>query len=102
MDSETVTMGAMSLIIAILVQTLLQKVLEYRNDLRIKLRKFYLLISKFNVSMSQIFFLAPLPSNCDSSHFECKNSRCIHGYLLCDGTNNCGDNSDETYGCNGL
>ena len=52
--------------------------------------------------MIQIFFLAPLPSNCDSSHFECKNSRCIHGYLLCDGANNCGDNSDETYGCNGF
>ena len=43
----------------------------------------------------------PLPSNCDSRHFECKNKRCIGAYLICDGANDCGDNSDEVLGCDG-
>lgn len=31
----------------------------------------------------------------------CDNSRCIPGYLQCDGIDHCGDNSDERVGCFG-
>ena len=44
----------------------------------------------------------PLAANCDSSHFQCINKRCIHAYLQCDGSDDCGDNSDESLGCNGI
>ena len=62
----------------------------------------WLSIRNVDKYVHQKFTSEPLPSNCDLSHFECSNKRCIHGYLLCDGTNDCGDNSDETLGCNGL
>ena len=53
--------------------------------------------------MHAIFdIVEPLTANCDSSHFQCGNKRCIHSYLLCDGSDDCGDNGDETLGCNGI
>ena len=30
-------------------------------------------------------------------YFKCKNDRCIHEDLTCDGADHCGDNSDETF-----
>lgn len=33
---------------------------------------------------------------CVKGYFQCKNSnRCIHSKLVCDGENDCSDNSDE-------
>ena len=49
-----------------------------------------------------LLIIDPLAANCDSSHFQCINKRCIHAYLLCDGSDDCGDNSDESLGCNGM
>ncbi|XP_064469423.1 uncharacterized protein LOC135384134 isoform X1 [Ornithodoros turicata] len=34
---------------------------------------------------------------CGPSQFLCDNNRCIFSGYQCDGNNNCGDNSDETY-----
>ena len=35
------------------------------------------------------------PGYCASDEFKCKNGRCVYRDLLCDGYNNCGDDSDE-------
>ena len=37
--------------------------------------------------------------NCNSDEFECNNGSCINNELLCNGVDNCGDNSDETQDC---
>ena len=34
-------------------------------------------------------------SRCSSNQFECKNTLCVNEYSKCDGTNDCGDHSDE-------
>ena len=48
------------------------------------------------------FIIAQLPPNCPVSHFTCTNNKCISGNSLCDGgIDHCGDNSDETVGCEG-
>ena len=36
---------------------------------------------------------------CTDSKFRCVNTMCISKWLLCDGSNDCGDNSDETIIC---
>lgn len=45
-------------------------------------------------------FLLPLclPANhsCPIDQFKCPNNRCIPKRWLCDGTNDCGDNEDES------
>ena len=48
-----------------------------------------------------IIFSEQLPSNCPQTHFLCANKKCVNGYTLCDGLDDCGDRSDETTGCNG-
>lgn len=35
------------------------------------------------------------PFSCEPGQFECKNQKCIHPGLLCDGTDHCQDGSDE-------
>lgn len=36
---------------------------------------------------------------CPAPSFRCNNNRCIPGSWSCDGADDCGDNSDETRGC---
>ncbi|XP_006811744.1 dorsal-ventral patterning tolloid-like protein 1 [Saccoglossus kowalevskii] len=36
---------------------------------------------------------------CETGDFQCRNDRCIADYLVCDGYNHCGDNTDEDTGC---
>ena len=44
-----------------------------------------------------MFFLGTCPVN----SFRCNNKRCIQISRVCDGTNDCQDNSDEEEGCHG-
>ena len=46
-------------------------------------------------------FVAMIKSNCPKTHFTCDNMRCVRGSLLCDGKDDCGDESDEVKGCSG-
>ena len=36
-----------------------------------------------------------IAGNCTQFQYRCNNGNCVIGRLVCDGTNNCGDNSDE-------
>ena len=38
---------------------------------------------------------------CPVNSFRCNNKRCIQVSRVCDGTNDCQDNSDEEEGCHG-
>ncbi|XP_078000034.1 tolloid-like protein 1 [Glandiceps talaboti] len=44
-----------------------------------------------------IYYTDPL--GCETGDFQCRNDRCIADYLVCDGHNHCGDNTDEDTGC---
>lgn len=45
------------------------------------------------------FFSVLNKRNCPKNHFQCSNKHCIRGTWVCDGKDDCGDNSDETMGC---
>ena len=45
---------------------------------------------------------AQLLPNCPARRFTCTNKKCVSGNSSCDGgIDHCGDNSDETVGCEG-
>ena len=48
-----------------------------------------------------LLFVDQLKTNCPDNHFSCTNKKCVTGDSLCDGHDDCGDNSDETHGCEG-
>ena len=39
---------------------------------------------------------------CPESAFRCSNKRCVSMSKVCDGIDDCVDNSDETHGCKGI
>ena len=39
--------------------------------------------------------------NCPVDHYQCGDKRCIRETKMCDGKQDCLDNSDEVAGCNG-
>ena len=47
-------------------------------------------------------FQENLPSNCPVNFFTCSNKKCRSPAAMCDGIDDCGDNSDESIGCNGM
>lgn len=68
---------------------------------------FYIRINA-TVSSSEVVILAyasyknTYDTDCkhDSTMFTCGNNRCINKSLVCNGYDHCGDNTDETAGCN--
>ena len=48
-----------------------------------------------------LLYAGQMASNCPENHFSCINQKCVSGDSLCNGNNDCGDNSDETIGCKG-
>ena len=54
----------------------------------------YYLDAIFNLYYAISNFLA-----CPKNHFICENKKCIHNNKLCDGANDCDDDSDEGSVC---
>ena len=40
--------------------------------------------------------------DCPMHSFRCQNKRCVEYSNVCDGNNDCIDNSDESEGCSGM
>ena len=40
--------------------------------------------------------------SCPMNHFRCGNKRCVPNSRLCNGKDNCGDNTDEIEGCTSM
>lgn len=53
------------------------------------------------VLAANFYEISPGPA-CRISEFPCRNGRCIRLNAYCDGTNDCGDVSDEPPFCTGL
>ena len=51
-----------------------------------------------NISALSEFILAATTSGCGDGQVTCANGKCIPEFWLCDGTNDCGDLSDEKVG----
>ena len=48
-----------------------------------------------------LYFSIPTFAACPKNHFICENEKCIHNNKLCDGANDCDDDSDESFFCEG-
>ena len=49
-----------------------------------------------------IFILTPIGESCRVDDFPCANQKCIPLSKMCNGKDDCGDNSDETTVCSGM
>ena len=54
-----------------------------------------------HVLAKKMYFMYLGISTCPKHQFTCKNKRCTPHWSKCDGNNDCGDFSDETYPCAG-
>ena len=52
-------------------------------------------------SLPQDFILI-VADTCDSDEFTCSNLECRPESVVCDGNDDCGDNSDEEQDCSGM
>ena len=59
--------------------------------------KIFLLIQKVIIARQLIF----LDKKCPKNYFICGNGRCLTPTEICDGRDNCGDNTDEGTICSG-
>ena len=50
-----------------------------------------------NIKLTNCGRPAPTTGNCPFNQIKCKNNVCMNAYGLCDGINDCGDNSDESH-----
>ena len=55
----------------------------------------------FHYNFNLSIIIGGLLSTCPESHFLCSNMKCINGAMMCDGKDDCGDQSDEIIGCKG-
>ena len=66
--------------------------------------KYYLYYYKneyHNTTTYRLCFIMLL-GECPMNHFNCTNNRCVSHSGVCNGHNDCGDNSDEVQGCKGI
>ena len=53
------------------------------------------------IKLSFFIFLNVSDNNCPKENFTCANNNCLDARLMCDGNDDCGDNSDEGTICSG-
>ena len=87
-----------------IVETIVMKQLDAtvcsksrNNDMFYSRRYSYPLLIYFKEILSKIIELGTCPLH----NFSCKNKRCIQSTRVCNGVNDCLDNSDEEEGCQG-